>query len=77
MLGDTTNDTKTGFSLSGKMGRNIGIGLLVCGLGLGGYAIYSHTKKSKKKGGATGCLNGTKRRKSKKKKNDEHYSIVM
>ena len=64
-LGDDSqagNDKKF-LGLEEKTVRNIGIGLLVTGVALGGYAVYKNA--SKKKSGKQ--LSGIKRRKRVKK----------
>lgn len=65
-LGDDsqTGDDKKGkfLGLEDKTVRNIGIGLLVTGVALGGYAVYKNASKKK-----SGKLSGVKRRKRVKK----------
>lgn len=65
LLGD--ENTKKGSDkkfpgLEEKTVRNIGIGLLVTGVALGGYAVYKNASKKK-----SGKLSGVKRRKRVKK----------
>lgn len=66
LLGDDsqTGDDKKGkfLGLEEKTVRNIGIGLLVTGVALGGYAVYKNASKKK-----SGKLSGVKRRKRVKK----------
>lgn len=66
LLGDDsqTGDDKKGkfLGLEDKTVRNIGIGLLVTGVALGGYAVYKNASKKK-----SGKLSGVKRRKRVKK----------
>lgn len=66
LLGDdsqTGDDKKGKFpGLEDKTVRNIGIGLLVTGVALGGYAVYKNASKKK-----SGKLSGVKRRKRVKK----------
>ena len=66
LLGDdsqTGDDKKGKFpGLEDKTVRNIGIGLLVTGVALGGYAVYQNASKKK-----SGKLSGVKRRKRVKK----------
>ncbi len=64
LLGD---DSKTGddnkfLGMSDKTVKTIGIGLLVTGVALGGYAVYKNASKKK-----SGKLSGVKRRKRVKK----------
>ena len=61
-LGDDSQagDDKKFLGMSDKTVKTIGIGLLVTGVALGGYAVYKNA--SKKKGGK---LSGVKRRKRK------------
>lgn len=64
-LGDDsqTGDDKKFLGMSDKTVKTIGIGLLVTGVALGGYAVYKNA--SKKKSGKQ--LSGVKRRKRVKK----------
>lgn len=67
LLGDDsqTGDDKKGkfLGLEDKTVRNIGIGLLVTGVALGGYAVYKNASKKK-----SGKLSGVKRRRKRVKK---------
>ncbi len=69
-MGNSTTDTKKTFSLSGKTGMWIGIGLLAGGIGLGVYALTKKNKSEKKKQGKlAGCSSkGKKGKKSGKRK---------
>lgn len=67
LLGDDDKTPKEGdsqtsiFGLSEDTVKKIGIGLLVTGVALGGYAVYSNASKKKK----SGKLSGVKRRRRK------------
>lgn len=63
LLGDENTQKgsdKKFLGLEDKTVRNIGIGLLVTGVALGGYAVYKNASKKK-----SGKLSGVKRRKRK------------
>lgn len=68
LLGDDDKTQKEGdsqtsiFGLSEGTVKKIGIGLLVTGVALGGYAVYKNASKKK-----SGKLSGVKRRKRVKK----------
>lgn len=63
-LGDDSQagDDKKFLGMSDKTVKTIGIGLLVTGVALGGYAVYKNASKKK-----SGKLSGVKRRKRVKK----------
>lgn len=58
------------------MGENtkkyLGIGLIAVGVGLGGYAVYSHIKKDRKK--ASPALSGVGKKKKSKAKSKTRIS---
>lgn len=64
LLGDDsqTGDDNKFLGMSDKTVKTIGIGLLVTGVALGGYAVYKNASKKK-----SGKLSGVKRRKRVKK----------
>lgn len=64
LLGDDSQagDDKKFLGMSDKTVKTIGIGLLVTGVALGGYAVYKNASKKK-----SGKLSGVKRRKRVKK----------
>lgn len=64
LLGDDSQagDDKKFLGMSEKTVKTIGIGLLVTGVALGGYAVYKNASKKK-----SGKLSGVKRRKRVKK----------
>lgn len=64
LLGDDSqNESDNKFlGMSDKTVKTIGIGLLVTGVALGGYAVYKNASKKK-----SGKLSGVKRRKRVKK----------
>lgn len=67
VLGFLGDDSQTGdnnkfLGMSDKTVKTIGIGLLVTGVALGGYAVYKNASKKK-----SGKLSGVKRRKRVKK----------
>lgn len=68
-----SDETKKTFSLSGKTGMWIGIGLLLGGVGLGAYALTKKNKSAKKQGKLAGC--GKKKGKKSKKSGKRRKAI--
>lgn len=79
MLFGDDNKEETILGLSNETAKKVGIGLLIGGVAIGGYAIYRNMNKKKSKG-ATGKLSGTRKKRlgsGKKSKSKKRAKFML